>query len=215
MNLLAKKLGMTQIFLDNGECVPVTVIEAGPCIVLQKKTTKTDKYPAIKVGFDEKKSSKNVTRPLLKQFEKLNIKPLNYIKEIRLASDDEVNKFEVGQKISVTDVFKKGDKVDVTGKSKGKGYAGGMKRHNMSGAATQTHGTHEFFRHGGSVGQHSDPSRVFKGLKMPGRLGNETVTTVNLEVVDIQPEKNLILIKGAVPGKKSSYLIIKPSKHDK
>lgn len=212
LGILGKKIGQTQVYLEDGTAENVTVIEAGPCVVIQKKIKDKDKYSAIQVGFDERKP-KNVSKPSLKKFEKINSKPLNFVKEFRLNNDEEVSKFEVGQNIKI-DIFKKGDAVDVTGTSKGKGFAGVMKRHNFGGAKG-SHGAHEFFRHGGSVGQHSDPSRVFKGLKMPGRLGNEKITTVNLHVVDVQPEKNLILIRGSVPGKKSSYVIIKPSKHNK
>jgi len=203
LGILGKKVGQTQVYLEDGTAANVTVIEAGPCVVIQKKVKDKDKYSAIQVGFDERKP-KNVGKPLLKKFEKINSKPLNFIKEFRLNGDDEVSKFEIGQSIKI-DMFKKGDAVDVTGTSKGKGFAGVIKRHNFSGAKASH----------GSIGQHSDPSRVFKGLKMPGRLGNEKVTTVNLEVVEVQPEKNLILIKGSVPGKRSSYVIIKPSKHNK
>ncbi len=210
LGILGKKKGMTQVYLEDGTAVPVTVIEAGPCIVIQKKTSKLDKYCSIQVGFDERKP-KNVPKPLLKKFEKANSKPLNIVKEFRLNNDDDVNKFEIGQKILV-DLFKKGDPVDVTGLSKGKGFAGVVKRHNFGGGRA-SHGVHEFYRHTGSIGQHSDPSRVFKGMGMPGRMGNEKVTTVNLEVVEVQPEKNLILIRGAVPGKKSSYVVINNSKH--
>jgi len=212
LGILGKKVGITQVFTEDGLALPVTVIEAGPCVVLQKKLTATDKYSAIQVGFGECKS-KNVPKPLLKHFEKVGSAAVSFVKEMRLADDNEVNKFEVGQKITC-DLFKKGDKVDVTGTSKGKGYAGVMKLHNFGGAKG-SHGTHEFKRHGGAIGQHTDPARVFKGKKMPGRMGNEKVTIVNLEVVDVQPEKNLILVKGALPGKKSSFVVIKPSKHSK
>ncbi|MBP7654489.1 50S ribosomal protein L3 [Candidatus Dependentiae bacterium] len=208
--ILGKKIGMTQIFQDDGSAVPVTVVEAGPCTVLQKKKSASDKYSAVQLGFDEKKP-KNVGKPMLKHFEKAGSKPLNFVREMRLDNDEQVEKYEIGKPVSI-DIFKKGEFVDVLGISKGKGFAGVMKRHNMGGGKG-SHGTHEFFRHGGSVGQHSDPSRVFKGLRMPGRMGTEKVTSVNLEIVDIQVEKNLMLIRGAVPGRKNSYLVIKPSKH--
>ena len=208
--ILGKKIGMTQVFQEDGTEVPVTVVEAGPCAVLQKKLSNTDKYSAVQLGFDERKP-KNVTKPMLKHFEKSNSKPMRFVREMRLDSDEQVNQYEVGKQINV-EIFKKGEYIDVIGTSKGKGYAGVMKRHNMGGGKG-SHGTHEFFRHGGSVGQHSDPSRVFKGLRMPGRMGTEKVTSVNLEIVDIQPEKNILLIKGSVPGRKNSYLVIRPSKH--
>lgn len=199
--ILGKKLGMTQIFDEVGRVIPVTVIEAGPCIVTRKKTLETDGYNAIQVGFDTIKE-RHVSKPVKGQFNKVNIKPLRYVRELRL---DDVTGFEVGQELRA-DVFTSGEYVDVTGTSRGKGFAGGIKRWNFK-RGPMTHGS-KYHRGPGSL-QSRDASRVFKGRRMPGRLGGERVTVQGLKVVRVDPERNLILIKGAVPGAKGALVTIK------
>lgn len=200
--ILGKKIGMTQIFDEIGRVIPVTVIEAGPCVVVQKKTTETDGYNAIKVGFGEIRE-KLVNKPVSGQFAKANTGLKRYMREFRL---EDVNSYEVGSEFKA-DVFEAGDKVDVTGTSKGKGFAGVIKKWNFS-RGPMAHGS-KYHRGVGSMGAASDPSRTFKGKKMPGHMGNVKTTTQNLEVVRIDAERNLILIKGAVPGPKKGLVIIK------
>lgn len=204
--IIGRKLGMTQIFDDNGEVVPVTVIEAGPCAIVQIKTKEKEGYNALQLGFLPKKPSRT-NKPLLGHFRKCGKGPFYVLKEFRV---DSVEGFELGQEITV-EVFKAGDYVDVTGWSKGRGFAGVMKRHGFSGAPG-SHGTHEYFRHGGSIGAAADPSRTFKGKRMPGHYGNERVTVQNLKVMDVKPDKNLLIVKGAVPGAVNSILIIRQAK---
>ncbi|MBQ6336675.1 MAG: 50S ribosomal protein L3 [Ruminococcus sp.] len=203
--LIGKKIGMTQIFDEKGKVVPVTVVEAGPCVVSQIKTVETDGYEAIQMGFGDVKP-KHVTKPLQGHFKKADVAPKRILKEFRF---DDCSKFELGQVIKA-DVFETGDKVDVTGKSKGKGYAGVIKRWNF-GRLKETHGSGPVARHGGSVGACSSPSRVWKGKKMAGHLGAEKVTVQNLAVVKIDAEDNLIAIKGAIPGANGGYVVIKDS----
>ncbi len=202
--ILGKKIGMTQIFED-GKFVPVTVVEAGPNFVLQKKTSEKEGYSAIQLGYDEKKE-KNTTKPMMGIFKKAGVKPLRFVKELRM---DSVEGYELGQEIKV-DSLAEVEYVDITGTSKGKGTAGVMKRHNFSGNRA-THGVSRNHRLGGSIGQSSSPSKVLKGLKMAGQLGNAAVTVQNLKVVKVDVENNLMLIKGAVPGSKNGYLVIKPA----
>lgn len=203
--LIGKKIGMTQIFDEKGKVVPVTVVEAGPCVVSQIKTVETDGYCAIQMGFGDVKP-KHVTKPLQGHFKKADVAPKRILKEFRF---DDCSKFELGQVIKA-DVFETGDKVDVTGKSKGKGYAGVIKRWNF-GRLKETHGSGPVARHGGSMGACSSPSRVWKGKKMAGHLGAEKVTVQNLAVVKIDAEDNLIAIKGAIPGANGGYVVIKDS----
>ncbi len=203
--LIGKKIGMTQIFDEKGKVVPVTVVEAGPCVVSQIKTVETDGYEAIQMGFGDVKP-KHVTKPLQGHFKKADVAPKRILKEFRF---DDCSKFELGQVIKA-DVFETGDKVDVTGKSKGKGYAGVIKRWNF-GRLKETHGSGPVARHGGSMGACSSPSRVWKGKKMAGHLGAEKVTVQNLAVVKIDAEDNLIAIKGAIPGANGGYVVIKDS----
>ena len=200
--ILAKKIGMTQIFED-GKLIPVTVVEAGPNFVLQKKTTEHDGYTAIQLGFDEKKE-KNTTKPILGIFKKAGVKPQRFVKELRVET---VEGYELGQEIKV-DVLADVEFVDVVGTSKGKGTAGVMKRHGFSGNRA-SHGVSRNHRLGGSIGMSSFPGKVLKGMKMSGRHGNATVTVQNLKVVKVDAENNLILLKGAVPGAKNGYLVIK------
>lgn len=203
--LIGKKIGMTQIFDEKGKFVPVTVVEAGPCVVSQIKTVETDGYTAVQVGFGDIKP-KHVTKPLQGHFKKADVAPKRILKEFRF---DDCSAYELG-KIIKADVFETGDKVDVTGKSKGKGYAGVIKRWNF-GRLKETHGSGPVARHGGSMGACSSPSRVWKGKKMAGHLGAEKVTVQNLTVVKIDVENNLLAIKGAVPGPNGGYVVIKDS----
>ena len=203
--LIGKKIGMTQIFDEKGKVVPVTVVEAGPCVVSQVKTVETDGYTAIQMGFGDIKP-KHVTKPLQGHFKKADVAPKRVLKEFRF---DDCSAYELGQVIKA-DVFETGDKVDVTGKSKGKGYAGVIKRWNFA-RLKESHGTGPNARHGGSMGACSSPSRVWKGKKMAGHLGAEKVTVQNLAVVKIDAEDNLIAIKGAIPGANGGYVVIKDS----
>lgn len=206
VGLLGKKLGMTQIFDEQGNVIPVTVIKAGPCYVIQRKTREKEGYEAIQVGFDEIVKVKNVNKPLSGHFKKAGVPPLRFVREFRL-DDGEGERFQVGSSYGV-DIFEVGTYVDVTGISKGKGFQGVVKRHGFSGAPA-SRGTHEYFRHGGSIGQNMTPGRTMKGKKMPGHMGMERVTIQNLKIVDVKPDLNVILVKGAVPGPNNGYLIIK------
>lgn len=201
--ILGTKIGMTQIFNEQGVAIPVTVVEAGPCVVLQKKDVENDGYDAIQVGYLSRKENK-VNRPQKGHFKKANIKPLRFIKEFRLENSGQ---YEVGQEIKA-EIFQAGDIVDVVGTSKGKGFAGGVKRHNFA-RGSMGHGS-KYHRRPGSLGA-KGPARVFKGRKMPGRLGGERVTIQSLTVAKVYPERNLILIKGAIPGPKKGLVIIKNS----
>ena len=200
--IIGKKVGMTQIFDEKGNVVPVTVIEAGPCVVVQKKTVENDGYAAVQYGFGDV-SPKHVTKPLKGHFDKSEVAPKRTLREFRLDNTDAVN---VGD-IVKADVFAAGDHIDVVGTSKGKGTAGAIKRWNFS-RLRMSHGTGPNARHAGSLGACSSPSRVFKGKKMAGHLGHETVTVQNLEVVKVDAENNLIAIKGAVPGPKGGIVVI-------
>jgi len=200
--LIGKKIGMTQLFDEKGNVIPVTVLEVGPCAVVQKKTTEKDGYNAVQLGFGDMKVNR-VNKPMKGHLAKADVAPKKVLKEFRLADTDSVN---VGD-IVKADVFAAGEKVDVCGTSKGKGYAGAIKRWNF-GRLKETHGTGPVARHQGSMGACSDPSRVFKGKKMPGHLGAEKVTVQNLDVVKVDAENNLIAVKGAVPGAKGGYIVI-------
>ena len=200
--ILGRKLGMTQIFNEAGKIVPVTVIEAGPCVVLQKKTVEKDGYDAIQVGFYETRE-KLVNKPLKGQFAKANTTPKKFIKELRL---EDISAYEVGTEIKA-DAFAQGEKVDVSGVSKGKGFQGTIRRWNGHRGPT-THGS-KFHRAVGSMGASSDPSRTFKNKRMPGHMGHVNTTVLNLEVAKVIPEKNVILIKGGVPGANKSFVVIR------
>ena len=202
--ILAKKIGMTQIFED-GKFIPVTVVEAGPNYVLQKKTVENDGYTALQLGFDEKKE-KNTTKPIMGIFKKAGVNPQRFVTELRV---DSVEGFELGQEIKA-DVLAEVEYVDITGTSKGKGTAGVMKRHNFGGNRA-SHGVSRNHRLGGSIGMSSWPGKVLKGKRMAGQYGNATVTVQNLKVVKVDVENNLLLIKGAVPGSKNSYIVVKPA----
>lgn len=200
--LIGRKVGMTQIFNDKGNVVPVTVVELGPCAVVQVKTNENDGYEAVQLGFGDQKLSR-VNKPMKGHFEKANVAPQKALREFRF---DDISAYEAGQ-ILKADVFAEGDKVDVVGTSKGKGTAGAIKRWNF-GRLKETHGTGPVARHAGSLGACSDPSRVFKGKKLAGHLGSERVTVQNLEVVKVDAENNLIAIKGAIPGPKKGIVVV-------
>lgn len=202
--ILAKKIGMTQIFED-GKFIPVTVVEAGPNFVLQKKTVENDGYTALQLGFDEKKE-KNTTKPVMGIFKKAGVNPQRFVKELRV---DSVEGYGLGQEIKV-DVLAGVEFVDITGTSKGKGTSGVMKRHGFGGNRA-SHGVSRNHRLGGSIGMSTWPGKVLKGKRMAGQYGNETVTVQNLKVVKVDAENNLLLIKGAVPGSKNSYIVVKPA----
>lgn len=202
--ILAKKIGMTQIFED-GKFIPVTVVEAGPNFVLQKKTVENDGYTALQLGFDGKKE-KNTTKPVMGIFKKAGVNPQRFVKELRV---DSVEGYELGQEIKV-DVLAGVEFVDITGTSKGKGTSGVMKRHGFGGNRA-SHGVSRNHRLGGSIGMSTWPGKVLKGKRMAGQYGNETVTVQNLKVVKVDAENNLLLIKGAVPGSKNSYIVVKPA----
>ncbi len=199
--IVGKKLGMTQLFDANGNVIPVTVIEAGPCVVSQKKTVETDGYEAVQIGYGDLKASK-VNKPMKGHFAKADVAPKKVLREFRF---EDTAAYNVGDIIKA-DVFAEGDAVDVRGTSKGKGYAGVVKRWNFS-RLKESHGTGPVHRHGGSLGV-IDPARVFKGKKMAGHLGNERVTVQNLKVVKIDAENNIIAVKGAVPGPKGGIVVI-------
>ena len=199
--IIGKKLGMTQLFDANGNVVPVTVVEAGPCVIAQKKTTENDGYEAVQVGYGDMKASK-VTKPMKGHFAKGDVAPKKVLREFRLEDPSAMN---VGDIIKA-DIFAEGDAVDVRGTSKGKGYAGVIKRWNF-GRLKETHGTGPVHRHGGSLGT-IDPARIFKGKKMAGHLGHERVTVQNLSVVKVDAEKNIIAVKGAIPGPKGGIVVL-------
>lgn len=201
--LLGKKLGMTSVFLPDGKAVPVTVIEAGPCPVYAVKSSEKDGYKALQLGFGEKKE-KRTAKPQLAVFNKLGLKSPRLLREFKNFKDGE---FNVGDSINV-EIFQEGDKVKVSGLSKGKGFQGVMRRHGFGGVGGTTHGQSDRLRAPGSIGSSSDPSRVFKGTRMAGRTGYEKVTVSNLRVIKVIPEKNVILVKGAVPGSINSLVEI-------
>ncbi|MBO4446094.1 MAG: 50S ribosomal protein L3 [Clostridia bacterium] len=203
--LIGKKIGMTQLFDEKGNVIPVTVIEAGPCAVTQKKTVENDGYDAVQLGFGDVKVQR-VNKPMQGHFAKADVAPKKVLREFRLEDCSAVN---VGD-ILKADTFEVGDKVDVVGTSKGKGTAGAIKRWNF-GRLKESHGSGPVVRHAGSLGACSDPSRVFKGKKLAGHLGSERVTIQNLDIVKVDAENNLIAIKGAVPGPKGGIVVLKNS----
>lgn len=203
--IIGKKIGMTQIFDEKGKVIPVTVVEAGPCVITQKKTVETDGYNAVQVGFGDMKPQR-VSKPLAGHFKKGDVAPKKTLKEFRM---EDVQTLNVGDLIKA-DTFEAGEKVDITGTSKGKGYTGVIKRWNFS-RLKETHGSGPVVRHGGSTGACSTPSRVWKGLKMAGHMGAEKVTVQNLTIVKVDAENNLIAIKGAVPGPNGSIVVVRNS----
>ena len=205
IGILGKKIGMTQVFTDDGERIPVTVIQAGPCYVVGKRTQETDGYVAIQLGFDEK-PARLVNKPQMGLFKKAGIKPQRVVQEFRLSQED-ADKYEIGQELTASSMFEKGIPLDVTGISKGKGTQGVIKRHNMHGTKA-SHGVHEVFRHGGSIGCRLTPGRVVKGKSMPGRMGNEKVTIQNLQLVEILEEEGMIMVRGSIPGAPGTFVSI-------
>ena len=203
--IIGKKLGMTQIFAENGAAIPVTVIEAGPCQVVQKKTVQTDGYDAVQLGFEDVKEKK-VSKPAAGHFKKAGVSPKRHLKEFRLEGASEMNTGDV----VAADTFAAGDKVDITGITKGRGYTGAVKRwgHHI---LKMTHGTGPVHREVGSMGACSSPSRVYKNKKMAGQYGNEQVTVLNLEVIKVDAEANLVAVKGAVPGARGGIVFIRDS----
>lgn len=194
---------MTQVFAADGRWLPVTVVEAGPCTVLQKKTTATDGYNALQLGFGEKKSHR-VNKPLMGHFRKAGQGAFSHLREL---AAENVDAFQIGDQVTCATVFKAGDIVDVTGTSKGKGYQGVIRRWNFAGGPGG-HGSN-FHRRPGSIGCSAWPSRVRKGMKMAGQLGNRRITTQNLEIVEVRPEQNLVLVKGAIPGPNQSVVVLR------
>ena len=203
--IIGKKVGMTQIFDEAGKVIPVTVVEAGPCVVIQKKTTENDGYDAVQLGYGDV-TTKHVTKPMQGHFAKADVAAKKTLKEFRLADGAALN---VGDVVKA-DTFAVGDSVDVSGTSKGKGYAGAIKRHNQR-TLRETHGTGPVGRQPGSMGACSSPSRIYKGKGMAGHMGAEKVTVQNLEIVKVDSENNLIAIKGAVPGAKGGIVVITDS----
>lgn len=202
MGLLGKKIGMTRVYSEQGQAIPVTVIEAGPCVVLQKKTEAKDGYNAIQVGFGPKKESR-LTKPAAGHFKAAGKGGFYHIKEFRVADPEA---YEMGQEIQLAELFKIGDEVHISGTSKGRGFQGVIKRHGFKGGR-KTHGS-MFHRRPGSIGCSAWPSRVIKGKKMPGRMGNDLITKKNLTVIDVRADENIMLVKGSVPGAKESLLQI-------
>ncbi len=207
LELLCRKLGMTRIFDDQGRSIPVTVLEAGPNPVVQKKTDEKEGYTALQLGFGGRKASRT-SKPLAGHLRKAGVEPTRFLSECRVSPED-AESYAVGQEIRC-DVFQKGQRVDVVGTSKGRGTAGVVKRHNFA-VHTEGHGTHEYFRHGGAIGAGSYPGRVIKGMRMPGRYGSERVTIRNLEVVGVDPNTNRLLIRGAIPGHDDGLVRVRPA----
>jgi large subunit ribosomal protein L3 len=206
--ILGKKVGMTQIFDERGEVIPVTVIEAGPCYVAQIKSTERDGYSAIQMGFEEVKP-RRLNKPQLEHLRKGNLPAMRYLREIRIDEQD-VASFEEGQKVTVA-LFEAGEFVDVIGASKGRGFAGVVKRHGFHGGP-KTHGQSDRHRSPGAIGACTTPGRVFKGMRMAGRMGGERVTVQGLQVVLVDPERNLLVVRGAVPGAKNGLLMIRQAR---
>lgn len=201
--IIGKKIGMTQIFQDNGQVLPITVIQAGPCYVVQRKTCDGDGYEAIQLGFQQVKPSR-ANKPRTGHFQRHEAPACRILKEFRV---EDASRFAPGQVITV-EAFQVGERVKVTGKSKGRGFTGVVKRHGFSGAP-RSHGTHEYFRHGGSIGAATFPGRVFKGKRMAGHHGNQTVTARNLKIEEIRPDEDLLMVKGAVPGPNGGIVVLR------
>jgi large subunit ribosomal protein L3 len=202
--LLGKKLGMTRVFTENGRWIPVTVVQAGPCQVVQRKSTETDGYDAVQVGFDEKKESR-CNKPEMGHFKKSGVTPKRTLREFRVDAAEEL---KAGDSIS-PDIFKPGDRIDISGVTKGKGFQGVIKRHGMHGGPA-AHGS-MFHRAPGSIGQSADPSKVYKGKKLPGQMGNVQRTVQNVEVVRVDTDKNIVLVRGAVPGANGGLVVLRHS----
>ena len=207
LGLIGKKLGMTQVYTPAGELVPVTVIQAGPCTVVQTKTVATDGYAAVQIGFGDKKPQR-ASKAYRAHCVKVGKGVFQTLREFRL--DGSAETVAPGDELAVDRVFKQGDLVDVTGVSKGRGYTGVIKRHGFSGFPA-SHGTHEYFRHGGSIGNRSFPGRVFKNKRMAGQYGTDRVTTQNIEVIAVRPAEHLLLVRGAVPGSRGGVVVVRPA----
>ncbi len=202
--LIGKKIGMTSVFNEAGDNIACTVVQLGPCVITQVKTEATDGYNAVQLGYGERKL-KNATNPMKGHYAKANTTPKQKVAEFR----DNVLEASIGDVLTVADVFVEGDFVEVTSNSKGKGFQGVVKRHGFGGVGQSTHGQHNRLRAPGSIGAASYPAKVFKGMKMAGRMGGKKVTTIGLQVVKVFAEENLLLIKGAVPGHKGAFVIVK------
>ncbi|MBI4822121.1 MAG: 50S ribosomal protein L3 [Deltaproteobacteria bacterium] len=207
MGLIGKKIGMTRIYVD-GEQMPVTVLELGPNQIVQKKTPDgKDGYGAIQLGFDAK-SHKKLNKPMKGHYGRSDVRPYWVLKELRVPNDDKLKEFSVGQELKC-DVFKTGDFVDVTGKTKGKGFQGVMRLHHMKGSKQYTHGTHEYRRHPGSIGCRTTPGRVHPGKRLPRHMGDDRVTVQNLKVVKVDADRNLLLLQGSIPGANEGYVVVR------
>lgn len=204
IGLIGKKLGMSQVFGADGSLVPVTVIQTGPCTVVQKKTDQQDGYTALQLGFGARKPQR-ANKSLLGHCKSAGKGPFLVLREFRVA---DLENYEVGSELNVAQVFQPGELIDVIGRTKGRGYSGVIKRHGMSGFPG-THGTHEYFRHGGSIGNRSFPGRIFKGKRMAGQYGNDRMTASHLRVVEVRSEENLLLVHGAVPGARGGIVLIR------
>jgi large subunit ribosomal protein L3 len=202
--ILGEKLGMTQVFDDDARAIPVTVIKAGPCFVTQIKRAEVDGYAAIQISFKELPARK-VNKPTAGHYAAAGVAPSRHLVELRV---DDPNEYQIGQEINVADVLVKGGKADVAGISKGKGFQGVMKRHNFSGQGA-SHGVHKVHRAPGSIGACATPARVFKGKKMPGRMGGERVTTLNVEIVEVDAERGILMLGGSVPGPSGSVVLVR------
>ena len=207
LGLIGKKLGMTQVYTAQGELVPVTVIQAGPCTVVRTKTAATDGYAAVQLGFGARKAQR-ATKAYRNHCLKAGETVYQILREFRLAED--APSMTLGEQVGVDGLFKEGDWVDVSGVTKGRGFTGVIKRHHFSGFPG-SHGTHEYFRHGGSIGNRSFPGRVFKGKRMAGQYGSERVTTQNLRVIAVRSAENLLLVRGAVPGARGGLVMVQPA----
>jgi large subunit ribosomal protein L3 len=203
--IIGKKVGMTQIFDDKGEVVRCSVVQAG-CVVIGKRTEEKDGYSALILGLGERKA-KRTTKPMAGQFAKANVPPKQVVRELR-SSAEHVASFEIGQKVGVDQVFEEGQLIDARGTTRGRGFSGVVRRWSMAGQVS-SHGTHEYFRHGGSIGTNMTPGRTLPGVKMPGQYGNETTSTLNLRVAKLIPEDDLILIEGAIPGAKNGIVTVR------
>jgi large subunit ribosomal protein L3 len=205
--LIGTKLGNTQIFLEDGEVRRVTAVKAGPCVVLGKRTPDKDGYAALQLGFGSR-GEKLVNKPEAGAFKKVGVEPSRVVREFRVDAEL-LERFEVGQILGAADIFRDGQFVDVSGSSKGRGFTGVMKRHNFSGAGTVGHGTHEYKRHGGSIGQNMTPGRTFRGMRMAGQYGNTKTTILNLRIVKVLPDENIVLLEGGVPGPRNGFVTLK------
>ncbi len=208
LEILGRKLGMTQVFRESGDRVPVTVVRAGPCTVVQKKTSESDGYTAVQLGFEDRKE-KHTTKPLAGHFAKSGSSPKRCLYEVRI-SETELAELELGQQITCAESFEAGQKIDVRGVSKGRGFAGVVKRHHYA-TGISSHGTHEFFRHGGAMSAGTYPGRILPGKKMAGHMGDERVTQLGLRIEQIDAERNLIFVAGSVPGHNNGLVRIRLS----